>query len=519
MPNLFDLIGKISNEEMKREIAMMRCVSLSNAMSETGNKVMGKLAKWANMVVNEDKFDYHVVTVKDKMNEQIALLDGLSRAELESRFKNELFLKCHDLDVKMVPETTDNDGLSVWMIREAGKTFLISENVSVANIASQVKDRFKEKMLNRLHKMMVSQTAEQIKRQDQKLQAALNALSIEVMRGLASQVKPQEFSGSGFGKTLRQEAGIEKLSMVVEVMGFECFDVMELRSSVIYELTMSLNPMSRVFLADFVWTALTQYGKKFTYAKDILPSYLNKESEQVLEEEQNFKTDISKRDEFSKRIKEKKDEQNKLKEKLEKAKEQYIKAAEQGEESKKAFKRLESERRLYDEKAAIKSKEQIKQYYAEVTRVSRDKDWAEENCKKIQLQMENLENQIAEQRMLISNMEKEFLDLRKNVDHIIAKKTQQLSMQWKAYFFRFQFDEVIFSTVISQFTIKDRLKLEEYLKEMHDSRNPNAYGTWIEEEEQDGNMTKYHGIKCQLENKRNAKVLYNNTYIRKVWIE
>jgi hypothetical protein len=42
---------------------------------------------------------------------------------------------------------------------------------------------------------------------------------------------------------------------------------------------------------------------------------------------------------------------------------------------------------------------------------------------------------------------------------------------------------------------------------------------WTEEEEQDGVTTKYNGIRCRLDEKRYAKVLYKGTYIRKAWIE
>ena len=91
-----------------------------------------------------------------------------------------------------------------------------------------------------------------------------------------------------------------------------------------------------------------------------------------------------------------------------------------------------------------------------------------------------------------------------------------ISSAANSYFFRFTFDDVIFSTIITTFTRSELLKLEEYLKEMHDSRRPDAYGLWTEEEEQDGKVTKYNGIKCLVSPGKDATVIYSGTYIRKI---
>lgn len=519
MPNLFDLMGLIEDGELRREIAIMRCVSLTNAVSETGNRVVGRLASWAKSVVNNERLDYRVVTVKDKIDGQLDQMKSLSRAELESRLRNELYVKCRDLNPGVVPEVMDGDSLSVWIIREAAKTFLLNDGMTVANLAEQVREKYQERLIARLHRLLVSQTATEARVQDQRLQAGLNGLSINLMRGLASQIKPQEFSGTGFGRTLRTENGTEKLTMLVKAMGFECFDILSLRSSVIYELTMKLNPMSRTFLADYVWMSLVQYPKAFTVRRDILPDYIAGSQKDALAEEQEFRLAITRRDEFGKRIKDARAELKKLQGQLDKLNEQYLAAARERDTARKAFRKLESERRQYDERLSVKTRDEIKQYYADVTKTSRDRDWAEENCSKIRQQMEALENQMQEKKGLLSVMEKQFFGLRKELDHTIALKMQRLSAQWRAFFFRFQMDPVIFGTLVTDFTRDDRLKLSEYLKEMHDSRNPDAYGMWTEEEEQDGVTTKYNGIRCRLDEKRYAKVLYKGTYIRKAWIE
>ena len=113
-------------------------------------------------------------------------------------------------------------------------------------------------------------------------------------------------------------------------------------------------------------------------------------------------------------------------------------------------------------------------------------------------------------------MNAEFTEVRSATDGMIAKHSREIELQWKAYFFRFTFDDVIFSTIITTFTRSELLNLEEYLKEMHDSRRPDAYGLWTEEEEQDGKVTKYNGIKCLVSPGKDATVIYSGTYIRKI---
>ena len=145
MPNLFKAAEKLSDDELRTEIAVLRSVSLSSAAAETGTRVIGTLAKWANMLVSpanndgEGRFDYKVVTVVDRIKQQSEQMASMSRAELNERLMHEVYNKCRELDSSVIPEAMDVDTLSVWITREAGKVFAERDDISPANMCVSIR--------------------------------------------------------------------------------------------------------------------------------------------------------------------------------------------------------------------------------------------------------------------------------------------------------------------------------------------------------------------------------------------
>lgn len=521
MPNLFKAAEKLSDDELRTEIAVLRSVSLSSAAAETGTRVIGTLAKWANMLVSpanndgEGRFDYKVVTVVDRIKQQSEQMASMSRAELNERLMHEVYNKCRELDSSVIPEAMDVDTLSVWITREAGKVFAERDDISPANMCVSIKDKYHEQMLARLHRELAAQTPQQIKEADKKIQMALNKVPIEMMRELARTVRPTEFSGAGLGKTIRHENGTQKLAMVVTAMGFEPFDEMSLRVGAAYDMMRGFNRMPRILLAELVWIIVKGYGGRFTFATDLLPSFEGGRGYSS-DEEKQYWTSLNRRKDYMSRIMQQKGEEEQLKQKFEKATAVYNELLESKKQADIVWDGLEAVKNEYMKADSTKNKDEAKKYFADVTKASRDRDWAQEKLSKAEAQMDGLGNQLMQKRELLKQMNAEFTEVRSATDGMIAKHSREIELQWKAYFFRFTFDDVIFSTIITTFTRSELLKLEEYLKEMHDSRRPDAYGLWTEEEEQDGKVTKYNGIKCLVSPGKDATVIYSGTYIRKI---
>lgn len=523
MPDLFNAVEKISDNELRTEIAMLRCVSLSNAAAETGKRVIGKLAEFANYLVNPNnneksaRIDYRAITVVDMVSKEAAQMADMSRVELNERFINEINVRCRELNTDVVPESMERETLSVWLIREAAKVFSIGENISPANMAVMITEQYNQRLLEKLHKMLTVQSPDEVKETDKRLQYSLNKVPIEVMRELARKVNPPEFSGAGIGRAIRRESKTAKLEAVVAAMGFEPFGRVNVRAATIFDQVISFNRIPRLLMADLVWLAIKSYGQKFTFAKDLLPSFIaGTRLEAADEEEKNYRISINRRREFAKRIEEQSKEAEKINEKFGRAQARYLELLEEKKKADDAWKELESKKKEYTRADTKKTKDEIKKYFGEVTKSSIAKDRAQENLARAENNMDGLGNQLMQKRELIRQMNAEFVKLRSETDAMIAKKSRELELQWKAYFFRFKFDEIVFSTAVTEFTRSELLKLEEYMKEIHDSRRPKAYSLWTEEEEQDGNVVKYDGIKCLVSQGRDAKMLYSGTFIRKI---
>lgn len=523
MPDLFNAVDRISDDDLRTEIAVLRCVSLSNAAAETGKRMIGKLAEFANYIVNPNnneknaRIDYQVITIVDMVSQQAAQMADMSRIELNARFTNELNAKCRELNSDVVPESMERETLSVWLIREAAKVFSIGENISPANMAVIVAEKYHQRLLEKLHKMLATQSADEIKKTDRAIQNALNKVPIEVMREMARKVNPTEFSGAGIGRAVRRESKTVKLEAVVSAMGFEPFGTVGVRAATVFDQIISLNRIPRVLIADLVWLAIRSYGRKFTFAKDLLPSFVQgTKLEAADEEEKKYWININRRRDFAKRIDEQVKEADKINEKFSKAQAHYLELLDAKQKTDEAWKELEAKKAEYTKADTSKTKDEIKRYFGEVTKTNINRDRTQESLARAEAQMDGLGNQLMQKRELIRQMNAEFVKLRSETDSMIAKKSRELELQWKAYFFRFTFDEIVFSTVVTEFTRSELLKLEEYMKEIHDSRRPAAYSLWTEEEEQDGNTVKYDGIKCLVSQGRNAKMLYSGTFIRKI---
>lgn len=527
MPNIFQAIDSIKDDDLRLQIALLRSVSLGSAFTETGRRALGKLTQWVNTFANPkktegaDPFVYRVVTVSDMVKEQMESLKPLNRKELDKRMRDEVFTKCHELDANRIFENMDPDTLSVWMIREAGKIFAVSESISPANMAVQIQQKYNERLLSRLHKMLVAQNPAQVKETNSRIQMELNKVPMDMMRNMASRLTPPEFSGTGIGKAIRAEQGTVKLGYLVDLMGYEPFDKITLRIWTVYDLLIGLNRTSRVQFAEIIWLALGSFGRKFTYASDLLPSFTKGKSlEAYNDDEKEYMTKIAARRDYKKKIAAVKLELTKSQEKAEKAREAYEQAQEQKDKADNDMKLLESVKNTYietEDNIVIKSQEEIRKYYASVTKASRNVDWAYEALEKERLKYEASARALRLMQEKYNSLDGEFAALREETDHLIAVKSREIALQWKAYFFRFTFDEVIFSVLVTEYTRSELILLEEYLKEMHDSRNPDGYSLWTETEEESGNTVKYSGIKCKIGPHREVKVLYSGTFIRKIW--
>lgn len=102
--------------------------------------------------------------------------------------------------------------------------------------------------------------------------------------------------------------------------------------------------------------------------------------------------------------------------------------------------------------------------------------------------MDRLEQECERKRKRLSETEKDIQDLlsrlqsadeyQTKVNEAVQQETSSrakaLQLKWQAFFFRFSFDENVFTDVVRQFQTEETMHIEEMLKEAHDSSDIKA---------------------------------------------
>ena len=215
MPDIFGGLDKLSDDDIRLQIALFQSVTVGNAVKETSLKAVGKLVDFANIFTGKtndsaNKINYQAKGVEAIVLSQIKDLKTSSRFELDEMFRNILIDKCNVLNADSVNESSNNDLISILVIREAAKVYSLNPYSSPASLAGSISKNYYEQFLNRLHKDLLKETPEQAKITDNNLQQYLNNAPIELIRNMSKKIILKELSGRGIGKLIRTETGIKK---------------------------------------------------------------------------------------------------------------------------------------------------------------------------------------------------------------------------------------------------------------------------------------------------------------------
>lgn len=104
-----------------------------------------------------------------------------------------------------------------------------------------------------LHTRLQKQGKEEVIHTDQKIQDAMNAVSLDTKRQLQSALMPKEFSGRCIGRILRLERSTKYLSYTVTFLGYGCFDEVLSNVSAVFSAMRAFKRISRVLFAQMIW--------------------------------------------------------------------------------------------------------------------------------------------------------------------------------------------------------------------------------------------------------------------------
>ncbi len=520
MANIFDGIAGMTDNQLRIEIALFSQVTLSNAAIETGNRVLGSVVDMANSIMKsfgtKQSFEYDVVRVSDMVNSDYDKLSGRGREWLLEELQRQVIQKLgaredEDKGVHLWEK------LSVMAVNEAAVTYGLEKYDTPANKIEKISIEYNKAYLQAIHNVLGRQTPEEAAKTDARLQKRLDLVSIEDKRDLQRKVMPKEFSGTGIGRVLRLERGIKNLTYVVEILGGACFGDIQTHVATVLESVRAFRKPSRVLLAQLVWQAKQCYGGKFTIDTTLLPSYIS-EAERLEREadEKNLRHQLAVMSELEKKQEKCDAAVRKNEEQKKEAETKLENLLGVLEKQQKEFARLEEDKERYVGGRMPES--DTKRYYRSVNDTSRQITNAEEAVKKQQAKIRELYEKGDRLMSELSAANKETEENKAVISEKIALIADELRNKWRAYYFRYEFEDEVFKKTAERFDRVERLKLEEFLKEIHDSKtfiavkDMEIYASSVENTESGAAVT----VKCNIAKGKNVAIKAEGNVIKDI---
>ena len=466
MANLIEQLQNLTVNEIKLEVALLKEINIVNAAKETGNRMMGALAKAATSIfqaVSENSsIDYEVVRMADIIREGTRDISDDDKEKVIELLKEQLIAKCGIIDTES--GKISDDRLSVMVVSEAAKMYNIPRYATFANKINQINIYYNKDFLRALHEIIKAQNPDEAVDFENRLQKRLDIISLDAKRDLQKKLFPKEFSGKGIARVLRSERGTKYLEEAVAIMGIECFDYISAYSYTAVQSLKGLNRMSRSVLAQLVWRAYTRNKTNPLVDKTKLPSYINDdEAVQADALEADFKHLVKKRidsdkelDTLRKSIEKNEEEIRKITEKLEAQQETYERLA--GE-----FAELEKEKEAY--MSGSRPEPDTKRYYSQVNSVKRQIDNAESALNVIKGRYEETVVKGDNLKKEYDNKTIECSQLQSDTNVQLLARSEDLKKRWQNFYSGISFDDNVFGQVVLTFSRKEVILIEEMLAE------------------------------------------------------
>lgn len=474
MPNIFDGIRKMTDDEIRIQIALLRNVTLLNAAKETSGKVISGLADIANAFAESfsrrTPFDYQVTKVSDMVHSECVALKAKDRVQLEYELKKALIEKCKEFYSEELKGEVSEERLSFLIINEAARVYSIGKYKTPANKLEEISISYNNALLASIHARLIKQNKDELIETDKKIQNSMNEVSLDTKRQLQSVLMPKEFSGRCIGRILRLERATKYLSYTVTYLGYDCFDYVLSNVETVFAAVRGLKRTPRVLFAQLIWSAKRAYGASYKVADNILPSYMTPdERPEFIKEEKEFRSVLSGRIQAENQMEKCDEAFARLEEKKTEAEERMNLQQREYDEQQMKFMGLESRKDDYINNR--KPENETKDYYNEVNETKRQLD-------RVQMELDKHVKQLKEAKDKLEKAEAEcnvarlnYEVVKRKTDEEVKKRAISLQKNWQAFFFRFAFADELFERLIVNFTRDEIAVIEEMLKELHDSKD------------------------------------------------
>lgn len=472
MPNLFNDIDRLTTNDIRMELALIRNINLTNMAKETGNKMVGALARMASSLIQtvsqNSSVDYEVVRMSDVIRKEYDELAGMTRDELKESLKSTLMQRFNS--AVGTENVLSEERVSYLIVSEAARMYDIPRYASFANKIHNIGIYYNKDVLQALHEMIRKQSPEEAEEFDQRLQKRLDIISLDAKRDLSQRLFPKEFSGRGIARVLRLERHTQYLEIAVSIMGIECFDYI---SAYAYTAAVSLrgfNKISRSVYAQFIWKI---YGMT-EVSRDNLPSYANTvEAASIIAKENKFRKMLKNRIEADKEIEKLRGQFEKNGQDKEKILEKLTSMQESYDNARLEFEKLEKDKDVY--MSGVRPEPETKKYYAQVNAVKRQIDTGKTELEATQKKYTELLAKGLELDKTIQQKEVYSQRLHQETNKELLEKTQEIKKKWNEFYTSIIFDDSIYGQAVLAFAREELLNIEGLLVEFMGLSDKSAF--------------------------------------------
>lgn len=519
MVTIFDGFAQLSDDEIRGQIALLRCITMSNAMKEVIQ--LTNVRKMVDGCYND--------------------LAESKRDELDEILKQELIKKCQAASGLVINETVTADALHVMIVREAARVYMIDDYKTPGQKADEIHDKYYEHYLKVLQKKIGRMTEEENARLEMQIQKAIAQSDIEDLRRLATEMMLREFNGKTIRIRIASETGTTMLKKLIDVMGMRIFDGIEGVIDTANDSMLMFCRIERAILAQCVWTAVNGYGKRMRLPDDLMPSYSSGLLQEENEKEKYLMILTSREKQLNKILRgllgeiDKYNKQQVIQEnsrdrdceKLKKMQEEYEEALDfkektlvEGVNTKKAYEEYIKDNPVKNN-SDIKYRK-LKQDYENLARDVRNGELkitsTKKNISRLEESIENRMTQIEKTNQKLAGLREElvlnvqeFNEVITNLENEAGYRTQVLRRKWNAYYETLEFDKGIYESVVKCFTRREIVSLERMLKEMDTCDTKKVFASASE----GGACVAF----CLVNAGKHARIIYNDCQITKIQVK
>jgi len=478
MPNIFDGIKFLTDNDIIEQIALLETMNMSNISKPIAQKAIKKAVNLINFLGNKIGKDPNI---KEPEVKEIWTVLEEKRNELKEYTRDELNQRLKDILIEKSKNKIDEpseDEISVQVIEEAAKLYKVNEKLMPGKKAEIIYLNYSEKNNENTQEYLKDES--------------MNGVEYEI---LDRSLNEEEIAKVYYNNKSEEYKEKNEFKKVIEPDKISILN--------------SWRNLDRHMLAKIIWLSVKKYGSKFTPSKEEMPSYVNNEEKQLViknekafeklkEEVKEVNNNVNKYADKIKKIDQLLNKENKFladKIKLMKNTKQDIIKLENLKDTLKEEKKLKEEAlKIFEEERKNASLEKLDLLMEEYEKIKLEifdvnneiNNIIHELTYKSEL-VENTDKEIDEKDELIkkltrdskqTNIEKEKLEeiyesKKDQINNMKIQKRTDILEKWSRTFCNFIIEEDDLENIFD-FNIDELIEIEIYLYELNYTKDPQA---------------------------------------------